>query len=275
MARVASCTIHHFIGKLTARIDYPIKRFAQRHVFGATDAIAARDLGFAIVRQQTQTRTSGQSRNCSGSQSQTRSHSVTREIVRPHTGQLPIRATPLESDSSYQRRERDEPGYRRGRGASPARRELRAGHDATRASASPGTNGHPGVGQGRTEHGSDIRSNRSSRQSAPAVQHTRSQVQVPVSIKEFTGTLPTASSFNGFTLNHHLRLWRLTRHAGPMLHTDDILRVFRNVTIPNATYPHPVHSHTYASRRGVRSERPLPDYGPYQGPDGRRRGERY
>ena len=60
--------------QLTIPVDFlpdpPIKRFAQRHIYLGTDAIAARDLGFAMARKantsslgRTETQTSLQSGN--------------------------------------------------------------------------------------------------------------------------------------------------------------------------------------------------------------------
>src|ERR1700761_9794308 len=46
--------------------DPPIKRFAQRHTYHSTDAIAARDLGVAIVRQNSGTTSSSSSANSLG-----------------------------------------------------------------------------------------------------------------------------------------------------------------------------------------------------------------
>jgi hypothetical protein len=41
-----------FSNRITLNLDPPIKRFAQRHIYLGTDAIAQRDLGVALARKE-------------------------------------------------------------------------------------------------------------------------------------------------------------------------------------------------------------------------------
>ena len=53
---------------------------------------------------------------------------------------------------------------------------------------------------------------------------------------------------------------------GPVFRTDDLMQVFRNASIPSSTG---IRARSPPPRGGGR---PGPDYGPYQGPGGGRRG---
>ncbi|KZV73632.1 Suf-domain-containing protein [Peniophora sp. CONT] len=233
--------------------DYPIKRFAQRHIYDGTDAIAARDLGFAYARQQNQPQ--NQNHSQTQSQSQSQGHSQNRELGRSETGQSLKRGVSPERESGYKRRDRDEPGYKRGRGASPAGREPRRRYDSPHGSA--GAGGAPGWND--RDGGSGP--NRGNKWGAPPPappQPAEERVQVPNVLNWFVGALPPAASFDG-----------------PIFRTDDLMQVFRNAVIPSATGPPRIRSPPPPPRGQAGGGRPPPDYGPYQGPGGGRRGGRY
>lgn len=283
MARVDSQVTRN-CQKLIVILDYPIKRFAHRHVFGGTDAIAARDLGFAVVRQQTraltQTQTQTQTWNSESSQSQAHAQPHLREHGLAGVGHPLGCNTSSEHSYGYKRRERDEPGYSRERGASPTRRGPSRRHGSSHDSTDTDIDRRIGTcdrwDNHRNYYSRSARGNKSSAPPAPFTQHTPSQVQVPSVVKEFTGTLPPAQSFNGPLALEHMGSCTAidAGRTGPVFCTDDLLRVFRNVVIPSASGPSRAHS-PYPRRGESMGGRPPPDYGPYKGPTGGRRGERY
>ncbi|VDB95403.1 unnamed protein product [Peniophora sp. CBMAI 1063] len=237
--------------------DYPIKRFAQRHIYDGSDAIAARDLGFAYARQQTQPQNQNQNQNHSQSQSQSQGHSQNREIGRQETNQSLKRGASPERDNGYKRRDRDEPGYKRGRGASPASRDGRRRYDSPHGSNAAVA----GSAAGWNDRDGGPGPNRGNKWGAPPpapVQNPEDRVQVPNVLSWFVGALPPASSFDG-----------------PVFRTDDLMQVFRNAVIPSATGPPRIRSPPPPPRGQSGGGRPPPDYGPYQGPGGGRRGGRY
>lgn len=260
--------------ELSPRTDYPIKRFAQRHFFGGTDAIAARDLGFAFVRQQTQIHCQGQS--CVGPQFNSQSRSENREHGHQNNRSLPKRDSLPEHEGGYHRRVRDDPSYNRGRGASPVRRERRRRRDSAHSSADTGADRYLCAGDGWVDRKGSPGFDRSNRPNTPpsssSFQYTRDQVQVPGVVKEFVGALPSASSFNGpFTLTRDVPSKSL-RGPGPVVPSGELLRVFRDVRIQNVQRaPGPVARSPSYPLRGKSRGRPPPDYGPYPGPSGVRR----
>ncbi|KAF8972103.1 hypothetical protein BDZ97DRAFT_1783153 [Flammula alnicola] len=234
--------------------DPPIKRLAQRHIYLGTDAIADRDLGFAIARRATtsshplmRTETS-QSLMTS---SQTSNAPPTQQAKRP--------ASP-----DYRKREEGRggeysTGHKRPRPVSPPRgpereRETRWEGPSSRRRFSPA----PPSSWERDEQGGGGPRRGREPLPPPRVQEREDdksrQVQLPNILSWFIGELPTPSSFDG-----------------PVFRTDDLMNLFRNAVIPS-TSGRPKSPPPPPPRSG--GGRPPPDYGPYQGPTGGR-GRRY
>ncbi|KAI0269339.1 hypothetical protein BC834DRAFT_624205 [Gloeopeniophorella convolvens] len=225
--------------------DPPIKRFAQRHTYHSTDAIAARDLGVAIVRQSSGTSSSSSTNSIGRTDTQTSFPpiaSTPQPTLTPTAPTAPHKRAP---SPEHKRRESDSHGpaqYKRARASSPTGRDRErweGGHGGRRRYNSPGWDRE-----------------RPERDAPPARRGTREQdeeksVSVPSVISWFVGTLPRPDSFDG-----------------PVFRTDDLMQVFRGAVIPSATgrsrSPPPLP-------RGGAGGRPPPDYGPYQGPGGGRR----
>ncbi|KAH9978134.1 hypothetical protein BGW80DRAFT_1285995 [Lactifluus volemus] len=226
--------------------DPPIKRFAQRHTYHSTDAIAARDLGVAIVRQSSGTTSSGSSSNSLG-----RTDTQTSLLASANTPQpTPTPAAPTQqkrpSSPDHKRRDSDShgpPQYKRARASSPP------GRDRDR---------WEGHGNGRKRYNSPTWDrDRDRDRDVPAPRRARDQeeekaVSVPSVISWFIGTLPGPSAFDG-----------------PVFRTDDLMQVFRGAVIPSATGRS--RSPSAPPTRAAGAGRPPPDYGPYQGPGGARR----
>ncbi|KAH9045764.1 hypothetical protein EDB85DRAFT_1908267 [Lactarius pseudohatsudake] len=234
--------------------DPPIKRFAQRHTYHSTDAIAARDLGVAIVRQNSVTASySGSSNSLGRTETQTSllaSGNTPQSTPAPTAPSVQHKRAP---SPDHKRRDSDSHGpaqYKRARAASPP------GRDRDR------WDGHGG---GRKRYNSPSWDRDRDRDAPlppppppPQAPQRRAReneeektVNIPSVISWFVGTLPGPSEFDG-----------------PVFRTDDLMQVFRGAVIPSATgrsrSPPPP-----APRAG--GGRPPPDYGPYQGPGGGRR----
>ena len=174
-----------------SRPDPPIKRFAQRHTYHSTDAIAARDLGVAIVRQSSGTTSSSSSSNSLG-----RTDTLTSILTSAGTPQptpAPSSAPPAQHkrppSPDHKRRDSDSHGpapYKRARGASPP------GRDRDR---------WEGHGGGRKRYNSPTW-DRDRDRDVPQPRRGRDQeeektVNVPSVISWFIGTLPGPSAFDG------------------------------------------------------------------------------
>ncbi|KAH7927101.1 Suf-domain-containing protein [Leucogyrophana mollusca] len=226
--------------------DPPIKRFAQRHAYLGTDAIAARDLGLAmVIRQSTALNLSGSSvplQKQTGALLPLSSHShipssqlstSSKRCLSPNykcfegsaqssdSGPPAKRARPM---SSQPPRDRD-----RNRWAGPPSR-IRFGG----AAAWERERERVPLPIGRERGGGD--------ENSPPL---------PSALSWFVGQLPSASSFDG-----------------PIFHVDNIMMMFQNAIIPSAasgaTPPPPPLA---GPSRGA--GHPLPDNSPYQGPGGR------
>jgi cleavage stimulation factor subunit 3 len=216
-----------------SRSDPPIKRFAQRHTYHATDAIAARDLGVAIARQSSGTTTSSSSTNSLG-RTDTQTSLLTGGGGTPQPTTTPA-APPVQHKRApspdHKRRESDPhgpPQYKRARAASPP------GRDRER------WDGHGG---GRKRYNSPSW-DRDRERDAPAPRRARDQeeektVNVPSVISWFIGTLPGPDVFDGLLL-HHQSFHTLLESSdqvlvGPVFRTDDLMQVFRGAVIPSVT----------------------------------------
>ncbi|KAF9236911.1 hypothetical protein BU15DRAFT_76511 [Melanogaster broomeanus] len=223
--------------------DPPIKRFAQRHTYLGTDAIAARDLGFAMAGRQ-----NGSASSVSSLEKRTDSMlSITSTAHLP-----PIQPPPKRQPSPDVKRREESvkpefaPPAKRPRPSSPRERDRDRYNDG----ASRRRFGSPaGWEKERDRELHPIKRDRS---------HDDKSSTLPAVLSWFVGQLPNPASFDG-----------------PIFRTDDLMMLFRNAVIPSATRratppPPPLPPAAPAPPRG----RPPPDYGPYQGPGGGR-GRRY
>lgn len=176
-------------------LDPPIKRFAQRHTYHSTDAIAARDLGVAIVRQ-----TSGTSSSSSSINSLGRTDTQTSFLTSGGTPQPtqvatapPVQHVKRPPSPDHKRRDSDSHGpaqYKRARATSPP------GRDRDR------WDGH-GSG-GRKRYNSPSWDRDRDRDAPPPPRRAKDLqpeeekiVSVPSVISWFIGTLPGPSEFDG------------------------------------------------------------------------------
>ncbi|KAI0059336.1 Suf-domain-containing protein [Artomyces pyxidatus] len=217
--------------------DPPIKRFAQRHTYHHTDAIASRDLGVAMARQANGTGSTSSS-NTSLHRSETK-NSVFETPSAPASQPPHPPVSSHKRASSPEHKRRDEsygpPSYKRPRPSSPP------GRDRDR---------WDGPGHGRRRYGSPSWDRDRERDPPPPRRNKEiddeKPIVLPSVISQFIGQLPTPASFDG-----------------PVFRTDDLMQVFRNAVIPSVTGR--VRSPPPPPRGGGR---PPPDYGPYQGPGG-------
>ncbi|EAU82402.2 mRNA 3'-end-processing protein RNA14 [Coprinopsis cinerea okayama7 len=274
--------------------DPPIKRFAQRHMYLGTDAIAARDLGFSMAKR---AGTSASSSNNSLGRTET-SGSLLTGLGPSNAAKRPA------SPDNYRNPKRDDKGgdygagHKRARGpASPAReREIPPPRDRDRDVQmrdrdrgdrgdrwnDRGRRGSPGPGgwdrdrddrDGGRGRGGPAGGGRDGGRDYP---RGPPEPQIPPLVSWFMGELPPAASFDG-----------------PIFKTDDLMKAFKQAQIPAAAPagghggpaapmgpPHSTAGRnrspapTYPQHRG--GGRPPPDYGPYQGPGGgRAAGRRY
>jgi cleavage stimulation factor subunit 3 len=180
---------------LTPVSDPPIKRFAQRHTYHSTDAIAARDLGVAIARQSSGTTTSSSSTNSLGRTDTQTSLLTGGGTPQPTSTQAaPSVQHKRASSPDHKRRESDPhgpPQYKRARAASPA------GRDRDR------WDGHGG---GRKRYNSPTWDRDREREAPPPPRRAKENedekaVNVPSVISWFIGTLPSPNVFDGLLLH--------------------------------------------------------------------------
>ncbi|KAH8105429.1 hypothetical protein BXZ70DRAFT_920835 [Cristinia sonorae] len=219
--------------------DPPIKRFAERHKYLGTDAIAVRDLGFNF----------GSSRSSNGHSSSSRSNGTPlgrsdtlQSIVSNISAQNQSFSSSGKRPSSPEPRRQNEggrgsdhgPPAKRQRGGSPSKERDRDRWD----------------GPPRRRHGSPSWDRDRDRDgSFKKEKEDDKAITLPPVLSWFIGVLPTASSFDG-----------------PVFRTDDLMQVFRNAVIPSSTG---IGAGGSSSTGGGR---PPPDYSPYQGPNPGRRG---
>jgi cleavage stimulation factor subunit 3 len=172
--------------------DPPIKRFAQRHTYHSTDAIAARDLGVAIVRQSSGTTSSGSWSNSLGrTDTQT---SLLTSVNPPQPTPTPTAPTAQHKrppSPDHKRRDSDSHGpapYKRARAASPP------GRDRDR---------WEGHASGRKRYNSPSWDRDRDRDVPPPRRGSgrdheeEKAVSVPSVISWFVGTLPGPNAFDG------------------------------------------------------------------------------
>jgi len=220
--------------------DPPIKRFAERHKYLGTDAIAVRDLGFTVTRQG-----SGTASRSNGGSALGRTDTQLSLMSNPTSSQSQVTASSSKRASSPDHRRRDEsrtgdygPPSKRQRGGSPVGRDR----DRDRWDGPP-----------RRRHGSPHwdreREGPPPRRFKQEDREEEKPVVLPPVLSWFVGMLPSPGAFDG-----------------PVFRTDDLMQVFRNAVIPSSTTASRARSPPPPPRAGGR---PPPDYGPYQGP-GRR-----
>ncbi|KAH9950118.1 Suf-domain-containing protein [Amylocystis lapponica] len=214
--------------------DPPIKRFAERHKYLGTDAIAVRDLGFVINR-------AGSNASRSTGSSLGRTDTQQSLMSNPPSSQPQATSSSSKRQSSPDHRRRDDgrpsdygPPPKRPRPSSPSRDRERERWE----------------GPPRRRHGTPPWE----REREPPVRRFKEEreeekgVTIPPVLSWFVGMLPAPAAFDG-----------------PVFRTDDLMQVFRNAVIPSSTGMRG-RSPPPPPRPGGR---PPPDYGPYQGP-GRR-----
>jgi len=220
--------------------DPPIKRFAQRHIYLGTDAIASRDLGFAMARQtgaagssNSLTRTDTQQSLLSNSNHQTGGGNTSHK--RPASPDYRKRDDRPSSDYGS--------AHKRPRPMSPPIRDR----DRERWDGPPRRRaGSPGWDRDRDRDAPPPRRIEREREEEKGV-------VLPPVISWFVGQLPAPSAFDG-----------------PVFRTDDLMMLFRNAVIPSTAR---MRSPPQGPPRG--GGRPPPDYGPYRGPGGGRGGRPY
>ncbi|KAG6336073.1 hypothetical protein ID866_3020 [Astraeus odoratus] len=222
--------------------DPPIKRFAQRHTYLGTDAIAARDLGFAMAGRQP-----GSAGSASASTMSFEKRTESLQSLIPQTNVPPPQPPKRQPSPDLKRREDSVkpdfgPPTKRQRPLTPPRERDRDRFDGPphrRRFASPA-----GWEKERDRELGHLKREREDDKPLP----------LPAVLSWFVGQLPNPTTFDG-----------------PIFRVDDLMMLFRNAVIPSATRratppppPPPPRS----------AGRPPPDYGPYQGPAGRG-GRRY
>ncbi|KAI6155947.1 hypothetical protein BKA82DRAFT_4084195 [Pisolithus tinctorius] len=223
--------------------DPPIKRFAQRHTYLGTDAIAARDLGFAMAARQP---AAGGNAATSAGGLERRTESLQSMMPLSHVPQA--QTSKRHSTPDLKRREDSVkpdfgPPSKRQRPLTPPRerdRDRSAGPPHRRRLASPA-----GWEKERDRELGHLKRDRDEDKPSP----------LPTVLSWFVGQLPNPAALM----------------VSPIFRVDDLMMLFRNAVIPSATRratPPPPPP----PPRGT--GRPPPDYGPYQGPGGRG-GRRY
>ena len=270
--------------------DPPIKRFAQRHMYLGIDAIADRDLGFALARKVTNANPLGKSET-QQSLTSTGTPQGTKRVASP----------------DYRNKREDNRGaggsggnggdYNQGnkrlRPSSPPRgvdrdRETRWEGPSRRRPFSP-----PPTSTWDRDDRPRAREPLPPSRAQEREEEKPRQVSIPPVISWFVGDLPAAPSFDGDFCA--FSLWagdvEIFFLIGPVFRTDDLLNLFRNAVIPSMTArvktPPRGQSNSLSSQSRVRGSfskgggggggggRPPPDYGPYQGPNSGRGGRRY
>ncbi|KAG2111422.1 hypothetical protein BD769DRAFT_1630282 [Suillus cothurnatus] len=217
--------------------DPPIKRFAQRHTYLGTDAIAARDLGFSMAARQPAALGSASTSNSI----EKRTDSMFSLTSASH---MPAGQPPTKRASS--------PDYKR--------REGSARPDFGPPSKRPRPSSPPPRDRDRERWEGWERERDRELQHVKKDREDDKPSTLPTVISWFVGQLPGPASFDG-----------------PVFRTDDLMMLLRNAVIPSATRratppPTPLPPAPPVVRTG--GGRPPPDYGPYQGPGGGTRGGR-
>ncbi|KAF8650367.1 hypothetical protein AX16_005263 [Volvariella volvacea WC 439] len=259
--------------------DPPIKRFAQRHIYLGTDAIASRDLGFALARKSqaaaAATNAGAGPSPSNGGAAAAASTPLSASTSGPTGGSTPLGRTEtsqsltgIPTGPSHKRppspdygRKRDDKRMRgmSPTGGGPGGRDRDRERERDRWESGGGGAGGGGGPGGRGRRGvspTPAASWERERDRPPVPSRDRDDEKgrgptLPQVLSWFISELPAASSFDG-----------------PVFRTDDLMNLFKNAVIPSTTRT----KSPPAPSRGA--GRPPPDYGPYQGPGGGR-GRRY
>lgn len=219
--------------------DPPIKRFAARHKYLATDVIAVRDMGFTLVGSQ----------STNGSSSSQNTPQISQKEPSSQSQGASKRAP---SPDHHRRRDESRggdygPSSKRPRATSPPRdRERWDSHPSNRRRFD-------------SPAGWDRDRDRDGLRKPEKEEKEEKPVVLPPVLSSFLGMLPQSGTFDG-----------------PIFRTDDLLQVFRNAVIPSATAARPKSPPPPPPPQPRGGGRPPPDYSPYTGPGGgRRAGMRY
>lgn len=179
-------------------IDPPIKRFAQRHLYLTTDAIAQRDLGFAIARKESSTSSNSLTRTetqvslfptlqnvSSGSKRPSSIDRMRREDSRA-SGRVRSRS-PRDREHRDRERERDREG--RDRDSRDSGRDRGWDISSRKRFSPPPPSGWEREGSGRDRGGP---------RNARGDEGDRAKgITLPTILSWFIGELPNPSSFDG------------------------------------------------------------------------------
>ncbi|CCM04957.1 uncharacterized protein FIBRA_07154 [Fibroporia radiculosa] len=216
------------------------ERFAERHKYLGTDVIAARDLGYPTARQNSLV---GRSNGSFG-----KTETQQSVVSNPPSGTQQIApSSSTKRAQSPEHRRRDE-----GRGDyGPPPKRQRPGSPPGRDRDRDRWEGGPP----RRRHGTPPWERERDRDGPPPRRFKEERdeekpVVLPPVLSWFVGMLPAPTAFDG-----------------PVFRTDDLMQVFRNAVIPSSSSISRARSPPPPPRGGGR---PPPDYGPYQGPGGRR-----
>lgn len=181
--------------------DPPLKRFAQRHTYLGTDAIASRDLGVALIRQYSTTT------NASVKAENSINVTATATSKRPPS-----------PESSRRRDERDYASHKRQRVSPPPRerdrdrdrdRDWDRDRERDRREATRRRYGSPSQWERDRERERDGSSRRPYEKEK---EEEKPSVTLPPIVSWFVGTLPESSKFDGRCQPH-------TRCLSPVLNT--------------------------------------------------------
>ncbi|CAL1708882.1 unnamed protein product [Somion occarium] len=217
--------------------DPPIKRFAERHKYLGTDAIAVRDLGFVFGRNGgTSARSNGSSLARTETQQSILSPVVNQAVAASQAAAASISTKRPPSPDGRRKGDHEYgPPTKKHRPPSPSRerewdRERREA-PVRRRYVSP-----PWEDRSREREGYGRAGYREKEE--------EKGVNLPPVLSWFVGMLPPPTAFDG-----------------PVFRTDDLMQVFRNAVIPSST--------GIKARSPPRAGgRPPPDYSPYTGPGG-------
>jgi cleavage stimulation factor subunit 3 len=210
--------------------DPPIKRFAQRHTYPATDAIAARDLGWVKAKSQSGSSSSLSSNSQNGATFASSQGSMSH--IHGNSGKRA--SSPNESGPSSLFRQggkREGGDHLSGHGPSKRPRAMSPARDRDRD-------------RDRERGGWDHRGRKASPTRRRDPKEEDKSVILPGPLAAFIAEIPPNTSFDG-----------------PIFITDDLMSLFLGAVIPASGT-----ASRSKSPQPTKPSRPPPDYGPYQGP---------
>jgi len=227
--------------------DPPIKRFAERHKYLGTDAIAVRDLGFNFSSSRSNghgsSRSSGHGLGRTDTLQSIVSNASTQNQSFSSSGKRPSSPDPRRREEG--RSSDHGPPTKRQRPGSPSRERERDRWDGSARRR----HGSPSWDRDRDRDGGGFKKDKDKAKLEDKDKDEEKIVSLQPVLSWFVGVLPEPSSFDG-----------------PVFRTDDLMQVFRSAVISSSTGIRP------ASPTPRAGGRPPPDYGPYQGPNAGRRG---